>query len=409
MQLSETQSALLAIYSGAMFKKKASCLLPDQQWRAVDEELCRYRTEPLAYLAGNYVTGIPEATLKNWRGLSIACALQNMQKIKEQHSILDLLQSSNIACAILKGSSINVLYPTPDVRSLGDIDILVKIEDYDKAGNLLLASGFHGKTSSTSYHAVYCKSGVQVEIHKDVTNYPDNEAGKATMAFMQEALSNVETSSYNEYDFPVLDCAHQTVALLVHMVRHSVYGGIGFRQLCDWAAFVHKALAVQNFSMMEAVLKQCGLLRYAKVATRVCVLYLGLPEHDCPWCHDVDVSVCEAFLYDVFQNGNNVARTAEQNNTLLFLNKRSVSEKQKGMLLSLYENLAARVKKEHRLCNRFPALIPGFILARQVKLAYQRRVGKLPHKSIHEVFRRGKKKKELFDQLGVYVTENGKH
>ena len=94
---------------------------------------------------------------------------------------------------------------------------------------------------------------------------------------------------------------YQIISLLSHMGRHFSVGGIGLRQLCDWAITVY----AQREEIEEAelaLLDCCGLLYFAKIVTRICEKYLGLPP--CEWSSDAPDGMVDAMMYDILVNGN---------------------------------------------------------------------------------------------------------
>ena len=100
---------------------------------------------------------------------------------------------------------------------------------------------------------------------------------------MEQALRHTEQVELHGYAIPVLAVPHQLVSLLAHMERHMGSTGIGLRQICDWAVAVQARRAQIGEAELQA-LERCGLLHFAKVVTRLCEKYLGLPP--CPWCQN---------------------------------------------------------------------------------------------------------------------------
>ena len=56
--------------------------------------------------------------------------------------LLQNILSYNIKVVLIKGPSLNYIYPHKNLRSYGDIDLLIGMEDIEKVHNLLLKNGY---------------------------------------------------------------------------------------------------------------------------------------------------------------------------------------------------------------------------------------------------------------------------
>ena len=68
----------------------------------------------------------------------LASALQNERLLIAQNAVLEAFRQANIAVAVLKGSSAARYYPQPELRALGDIDLLINKSDIPAAREMLL-------------------------------------------------------------------------------------------------------------------------------------------------------------------------------------------------------------------------------------------------------------------------------
>ncbi|MCB7187645.1 nucleotidyltransferase family protein, partial [Anaerostipes caccae] len=59
--------------------------------------------------------------------------------------------------------------------------------------------------------------------------------------------------------------------LLLHKLEHITSSGLGLRQLCDWAVFVHRDMTPERWEDLLPKLSRFGLLHFARVITRICV------------------------------------------------------------------------------------------------------------------------------------------
>lgn len=293
-------NALLALLAHEIFDQAMDIDASTVDWSAVLAEAQCHKVTALMYPAIRSMDGVPEAIFNKVCGTAIAVATASEAMLKEQRRILDLLEAQQIPCAVLKGTSVAYLYPHPELRTIGDIDILVDEENLDEACKALQADGF-APSCTAEKHMCLQKGAVWVEMHRMVSVFPESEKGRFTKQTMADALHHIQTAEIDSVRFPMLSGAYQIIALLAHMEQHLATSGIGLRQVCDWAVTAH---ALRNCFDGEtlALLERCGLLRFARIMTRLCERYLGLPP--CPWTADASDALVAAMLSDVLEGGN---------------------------------------------------------------------------------------------------------
>ena len=293
-------NALLALLAHEIFDQAMDIDASTVDWSAVLAEAQRHKVTALMYPAIRSMDSVPEAVFNKVCGTAITVATASEAMLKEQRRILDLLEVRQIPCAVLKGTSVAYLYPHPELRTIGDIDILVEEENLDEARKALQADGF-APSYTAEKHLCLQKGAVWVEMHRMVSVFPESEKGRFTKQTMADALHHIQTAEIDSVRFPMLSGAYQIIGLLAHMEQHLATSGIGLRQVCDWAVTAH---ALRNCFDGEtlALLERCGLLRFARIMTRLCERYLGLPP--CPWTADASDALVDAMLSDVLEGGN---------------------------------------------------------------------------------------------------------
>ena len=325
-------NALLVLLAHEIFDQAIDIDAPTVDWVAVLAEAQRHKVTALLYPAIRSMDGVPEAIFNKVCGTAIAVATASEAMLKEQQRILDLLEARQIPYAVLKGTSVAYLYPHPELRTIGDIDILVDEENLDEACKALQADGF-APSYTAEKHLCLQKGAVWVEMHRMVSVFPESEKGRFTRRYMTDALRHTQEGEICGVRFPMLSGAYQIIALLAHMEQHLATSGIGLRQVCDWAVTVH---ALRNCFDGEtlALLERCGLLRFAKIMTRLCERHLGLPS--CQWTADAPDTLVDAMLSDVLEGGNFQAQHAKRPLADVLTDAYDVAGKGRNSLLRNY-------------------------------------------------------------------------
>lgn len=134
-------------------------------------------------------------------------------------------QENGIDYLPLKGTILKPLYPQPAARVMGDADILIREEQYDKIKPIMEQLGFQ-EGAITGHELHWNHPQFHVELHKmlmsqrnlDFKRYYGNGWSKAIL--------------YNNYRYTYREEDHY-IFLFVHYAKHYRAGGIGLRQLVD--------------------------------------------------------------------------------------------------------------------------------------------------------------------------------
>ncbi len=123
-------------------------VLDDGAWAGLVERAVRHRLGPLVYMtlraaseAG--VVRPPEALTARLRGIYERHARRAAQRIAKLAEIGRAFERAGIPVIVLKGAALGpALYGDPALRTMGDVDLLVRREQQDAAGRVLLARGY---------------------------------------------------------------------------------------------------------------------------------------------------------------------------------------------------------------------------------------------------------------------------
>lgn len=162
--------------------------------------------------------------------------------------VIARLAEHDIYATLIKGHSLSELYPDPDTRDFGDVDIYVGEEDYLHAASILTEaypdaywhSALHG-----GLHYILMLDENQdrvVELHRVTMEFHDPIANALYQNFTHKYL-DATTTTIDIYGQPVLvpPVAYNALYLFMHAWHHFASTGVGFRQLADWALTLQRA------------------------------------------------------------------------------------------------------------------------------------------------------------------------
>lgn len=211
------------------------------------------------------------------------------------------LSENKIRHIFFKGTEIREYYPIPEVRAMGDIDVLIDEKNRDSAKQVLLNNGFEIKNANGPV-LDYVKDGVLIEVHTKIISGKVGNSN-AENGFL-DAINHAEFDGYrgkfNEnYHFAYL---------ITHIAHHFWFYGAGIKLILDLAV-MQKQFDI-DFDYVLNFLGNIGLGDFGKLILTVCFKWFGCGK-DC----GVDTEKTEDFLssFGAFGNANrNTAAVVER-------------------------------------------------------------------------------------------------
>lgn len=347
---------------------------------------------------------LPAEILRMWKKKTLGGVLKNEQLLAAQDKIFRWFADEGISAQVLKGSSVGCFYPQPDLRVLGDIDVLVKKMDLKRAEQILQEHGFSIHEEDHDFHVAYSRGAVYVELHYEVTRFPDTLVGNVAREECAAFLETVRWGTIGDHTFPMLSEGNQILSLILHMSRHMYGRGIGLRQLCDWAVFAEQMDQAYFAEVMIPTLKRCGLLQYTKVVTSTCARYLGLTACNMSWCEDVDDQACLAVMMDIFNSGN-MGVVGEGMKMKLFTDHSTVGN-DRLLIRSLIGELNWMAYHYFPLVKKYKILLPFVWIFLILRYWLRSLVGQRKRKSLRKAVQSAKEQCYLYDMLQLFVADN---
>lgn len=206
------------------------------------------------------------------------------------NEIRSLLESEKIRHVFFKGAVIKEYYPVPELRSMGDIDVLIDENNRDRVKALLMDNDFELINSNGPVYD-YKKDGALIEVHTKIVS------GKVGSVNAEEYFSNaMQYAKFDEY-CGVLEDEYHFCYLLTHIAHHFWFYGAGVKMILDLAVFQRsKSL---DYSKVFGYLNELGLEDFSKVLLTLCYKWFGVGED-----YNSDVSQTEEFLLSFGAFGN---------------------------------------------------------------------------------------------------------
>ena len=180
------------------------------------------------------------------------------ERQRVMHSrVADKFEENGIDYIPLKGFVLQDLYPKPEMRTMGDADILIRMEQYDKIRQVMAELGY--SFDHEYYHEIAWKKGnIEIELHRSMIP----ETSKDMYAYFGDGWKFAEKRGdrAGRYDLSPENFYIHTFA---HLTKHYRGAGIGIRHMVDLWVYRNTSPNL-NMDLVEDALEQMGLLPFYK-------------------------------------------------------------------------------------------------------------------------------------------------
>ncbi len=242
-----------------------SSALANADWTWISASARRHRLASLLF------EGVRRLALQKcvpqpvWRSLESAYytnLVHNFHLFEHAQTLIKMARKGGVPLVLLKGASFaGWLYPSPALRPMGDLDILVRSEDLAYVAHLAKELGYQSHQSTD--HALslqHRKTRTYLELHTSLTSCPD--------------YVGVDAGSLIDRSIPTVHLAARTLALEDHLLHLCLHGSFqhGLRQpavnACDayllsqraelrWDRFIEQASAPRLAPLVYGGLSLC--------------------------------------------------------------------------------------------------------------------------------------------------------
>lgn len=218
--------------------------LAAKEWIAVYRQACSQSLSGMIYGVVNRIGGdenIPRPLLFEWICKAESIVGLNTKMNAEAARLTEWFGKRGRMTAILKGQANARLYPHPDERQPGDIDIWVE-GGKDSVVKLLTEEGMMGKKATVSYHHVHLppnNDGISVEVHFRPSSGNNNPiTNRRLQRFLENEIRDSK-ECHEGFNVPTLRFA--MIMQMAHIQRHFLSGGIGLRHIMDYYMLMSNA------------------------------------------------------------------------------------------------------------------------------------------------------------------------
>ena len=235
---------------------------------------------------------VPQAAFKRFENDFLEAVVRYDFQGAQIAELDSLCEGEGIRRVFVKGAAIRDLFPVPQARAMGDVDVLIATEDRERVKRLLCANGFACQSANGNVYE-YTKGDLLTEVHTKLLS------GKIGTHDLETAFENALTHAEFDSTRGTLNSDYHLAYMLAHIAHHFWFHGAGVKLILDLAVMLTKCDI--DLDRVLDYLQPCGLCGFAKVILTVTHKWFG-----CGRDFGVDTAQTEAFLlnYGAFGNAN---------------------------------------------------------------------------------------------------------
>lgn len=249
---------------------------------ATEQTVAGLVTDGAAVCPSGYVPGVVSLKLMSTR---VATEKRNAAINAMIARVIPLFDEAGIPTVLVKGQAVARCYSRPEGRMPGDIDLMIRPEDYDAAKAVL--SGIADDLESENLDKMHFGAmigDIEIELHGTVHTSLGNRINdildSAQAALFEPGGCRSIDIGGTRVRIPSID--FDAMFIFVHLLQHFYCGGLGLRQLCDWTMVLHSHYGEIDRDLLKTRLKEMGIMSEWQAFLAFIVRYLGLPEQEAP-------------------------------------------------------------------------------------------------------------------------------
>lgn len=399
-KLTTSQQALLEILSCAVRGEKFKTN-KELNWQNIFEES---KLQSVALQVFDTIDSTADFDKNEWALYSFGSLRSNFE-IHNQHAYLhNLMTKNNIDYVVLKGSASAFYYPNPKLRTMGDVDFLIKESEIEKASKALIDDGFVLVEQDHICHIVFKKGKMHFEMHFTPPGLPEGKNGEAIKEYFDNVFKLSCNVKIEDYKFVIPGDFHHGLTLLMHTYHHLLSEGIGLRHLCDWAVFVDSFDSKEFENLFKQKLETVGLWNFAKILSYLSHLYLKIPYKE--FMGKFQSKLCEDLMCDIISGGNFGRKDKKRAEQGVAISNRGKNGVNKSSIIQFISNCNNASISQFPILKKVKILRPFGWLMLVIRRTFRVIFGKRKMPQINDILTEANKRKELYKNFHLFETED---
>lgn len=356
--MKQSHIGILTLLKSAIIQQRIS--LPEEfQLQDIAVYINRHHIASLIY-EGAILCNIPQNDIHMLQLFPRYCkALQvSERQLRELERIYRAFEENGIDYMPLKGCKMKALYPKPELRNMGDADILIRTEQYDKIRSVMQSLQFT-EGEETVHELIWKSDALYLELHKHlIPSYNRDFYG-----YFGEGWTRAKHLKGTQYTMTPED---EFIFLFTHFAKHYRDGGIGCRHVVDLWVYLRSHPELDT-DYIQTELKKLQLLDFYRNIRGLISVWFEEEESD-PKTDFLTESIFASGSFGQMENRVLSRAVRDANHSVLGFN---------GKLLYLWQTAFPGVnvlRGKYTILQKYPCMLPLIWLIRPFyKVLFERR------------------------------------
>ena len=209
-----------------------------------------------------------------WENDCINAIVYDVYHQEAYKQIKKQFNKKQIEYMMLKGIILKKLYPTTDMRTMGDIDILIHPHQRHQVKEIMNSLDYTTLVYQKNNEDIYEKNpDITIEIHTELFE---------KKSIYYHSYKNIwnkldKYSNSTEYKFNLDDFY---IFIITHFAKHYYHAGSGIRNIIDIYLFRKKYLKKLNKTYIETKLKEINLLQFEQDILSLIDVWFNNKKHN---------------------------------------------------------------------------------------------------------------------------------
>jgi hypothetical protein len=280
----------------ASFENRSPSALPDDMTMKECVEICQ--KGQMQYLTFKSLLKIAEncPEFDKIRNSLNQSTFRTFLQVMAAREITTAFEKEGIRHQLLKGAILKNIYPSPEMRDMSDVDLVVYDDTLDRAAKVMEQMGYqnHGLIK---HHMIFSKGpNLMIEVHWCLF---DQNAGKSQHMYFKDLRAKLVEGKQYTYEFGLEDFY---VYMIAHMAKHFFETGCGIRNLVDIYVYLNKYNDSMDREYLEKELQKCGIYDFEKNMRELA--YIWLEDRECPeFFENLFEYMVDSGIYGKTENG----------------------------------------------------------------------------------------------------------
>ncbi len=302
---------------------------------------------------------------------------QTIYKIAIQDAECDNIQmefeKNQINHILLKGSVIKKIYPFADLRTMGDIDILIDETKAKECRQIMQKMGYVCNAFNHSNHDEYTRKPYMViELHRQLMS---DSIGYSK--YYQDIWQFVHQIDGYVYQYKMTDEDYY-IYMIAHIAKHFFLGGAGIRNIIDIYVYMNAYENSLNWIYISSELEKMELNKFERSLFSLMNYWFRVGNNN------EEIELLEEYIMDSTTYGTRKNMAIINMFNGYELNRKLQASKWKYIILSLFPPYK-HMTQRNRILKKIPILLPWFWFTRLLKAVFKVKNKKMRMKAVDSI------------------------